>query len=862
MELGVRMVAKQQWLWLVGLTGVAVMLVAPVAGAEEKARNGEGRSASSSYSPATSHFRSDQEYPATTIDEWLNQIAQTAAVTITGIQLEPTDIGVEIILETAAGQPSEPSSSVVGNALIVEIPNAVLALEGDEFQQANPAEGIALVAVTALANNRVRVAVTGLEAAPTAEVRITAQGLVLSVASGTETADDAEDAIQVVVTGEQERGYQVERATTATRTDTPILNIPQSIQVVPRQVIEDQAATQVTEVLRNVSGIAVNASPLTIFSDDIRIRGITAGRDYYRNGIRNFFGGFNLGQETANIERVEVLKGPASILYGQAEPGGVVNLITRSPLNEPYYAVDMTVGNYNFYRPTLDLSGPLNAAGTILYRFNAAYQYSESFVDTFDAERFFIAPTLQIQLSENTTLTIDGEYLDDSRPNYTGLPALGTVLENPLGDVPISRFLGDEDRRDRVVGNVGYRLEHNFNEAWSIRNSFRYEFLGVNEDAIFVNALLDDNRTVSRGAFRTRGDAQNYALQTDVLGEVSTGNVEHQLLFGLELRRTDQDFRGGGSPPVPDIDLFDPEYGNFDLEFVNERGAKSTQSVIAGYVQDLISIGEAFTILLGARYDWVEQTTNNRDANQEFYQRDTALTPRVGIVYQPIEPLSLYASYSRSFAPSFGADFRNADGSPFEPTEGEQVEIGVKAELFDNRLIATLAAYDLTRQNIVTPDPQRPGFSLQIGEERSRGIEFDLIGEPLPGLSLIASYAYTDAEITKDNSGNEGNRPNNVPEHSGSLWATYTIQAGTLQGLGFGLGAFIVGEREGDLGNTFQLPGYIRTDAALFYRRENWDIALNIKNLFDVEYYESASFRDGVYPGAPFTILGTVSVRF
>lgn len=861
------MVTKQRQLWLVGLTGAALMLLAPVAWAEAVVREGSEET-STSFMPSLAprslpNHLSDLEQPATTVDAWLDQIAQAATTQITGTQFRVTDAGVEVLLETAAGQLTEPSTAVVGNALIVEIPNAVLALpEGDQVQQANPTEGIVLVSVTGLADNRVRIAITGLDAPPTAQIRTTAQGLVLSVAPGTATADEPEEAIQVVVTGEQEAGYQVERATTATRTDTPILDIPQAIQVVPRQVIEDQAATQVTDVLRNVSGISINSSSLTIFSDDIRIRGIGVGRDYYRNGVRNFFGGFNLGQETANIERIEVLKGPASILYGQAEPGGVINLITRSPLDEPYYAADMTVGNYNFYRPTLDLSGPLNQAGTILYRLNAAYQYSESFVDTFDAERFFIAPTLQFQLSENTTLTIDGEYLDDSRPNYTGLPAVGTVIENPLGDVPISRFLGEEDRRDRVVGNIGYRLEHDFSQDWSIRNSFRYEFLGVDEDAVFVNALLDDNRTISRGAFRTRGNAQNYALQTDLLGKVSTGTVDHQLLFGLELRRTNQDFRGGGSPPVPDIDLFDPEYGNFNLEFADEQGTESIQSVIAGYVQDLISIGEAFTILLGARYDWVEQTADNRDTNQEFYQRDTALTPRVGIVYQPIEPLSLYASYSRSFAPSFGADFRNADGSSFEPTEGEQFEIGAKAELFDDRLIATLAAYDLTRQNIVTSDPERPGFSLQIGEERSRGIELDVIGEPLPGLNLIASYAYTDAEITKDNGGNEGNQPNNVPEHSGSLWATYTIQTGDLQGLGFGLGAFIVGEREGDLGNTFQLPEYIRTDAALFYRRENWDIALNIKNLFDVEYYENASFRDGVYPGAPFSILGTVSVKF
>jgi iron complex outermembrane recepter protein len=831
---------------------------------------------------------------------------------VTAVQLEPTETGVRVLLETAEEQALQVFTTSYGTTLVADIINAQLRLpDGASFRQDNPAPGIASVTVRSLDANSIRVAMTGVADVPAVEVAQTPQGLTLSLAAEGATAatpapestddqlpspgvtdpmaedtipeadipqaqieENAEtesgtppesDTIRIIVTEEQEaedEGYRVDRATTGTRTETPILEIPQSIQVVPEQVLEDQAVTQVTEALRNVSGVSVSDSSLTIFSDSIRIRGFGNGRDFFRNGIRSYFTGFNLGAEIANLERIEILKGPASVLYGQGEPGGAINFVTQLPLSDPYYAAELSIGNYSFIRPSIDLSGPINADETILYRFNAAYQSSGSFVDRFDSDRFFLAPVLSFELGDNTNLIVEGEYLDDSRPNYTGLPAVGTVLDNPLGDVSRSRYLGDDDRRERIVGSVGYRFQHDFSEDLSLRNAFRYEFFGVDEDAIFTNELLPDNRTVTRGGFRTRGNAQAYTLQTDVVGNLTTGPLDHELVVGLELTRLEQEFALSFADSVPNIDLFNPDYGIPDFDFSLFSLTSDRKNLLGAYIQDLISIGDNVNILLGGRYDLVNQFLDNDTSGESFQQQDTEFSPRVGIVYRPIDPVSLYASYSQSFSPSFDASSRNADSSPFDPTQGEQFEIGVKAELLDNRLLATLAAYNLTRTNVVTADPDRPGFSIQIGEERSRGIELDLIGEPLPGLNIIASYAYTDAEITEDNSGNEGNRPNNVPLHSGSLWATYEIQSGDLQGLGFGAGIFVVGDREGDLANSFELPSYVRTDTAIFYRRDNWKAGLNFKNLFDINYYESASSGTSVYPGIPFTVIGTVGVEF
>lgn len=858
---------KQFRYWVVGVSLLSVLLATPAKaqmdseGAEEL--TSEDPSTPSPLTPATPPLLSDLERPNTTVDEWIAQIEQTA-IQITGVQVNPTEAGLALILET--DQPLEPpSTSVVGNALIADIANAVLALpEGEEFQQANPAAGIALVSVTSLPNNRVRVAITGVDTPPTVDLSTEPAGLVLAVTPGTETAETGNDAIQVVVTGEQEEGYVVDNATTATRTDTPLRDVPQSITVIPQQVIEDQQVTQISDALRNVSGLSSQESSLSPSGDAAIIRGFQSFDYFFTNGIRNLGAGGAFQQELANVERIEVLRGPASVLYGQGEAGGLINLVTELPTNEPFYEVEGTIGNYDFYRPSIDISGPLTDDGTIGYRLNAQYQNAGTFVDFVDIERIFVAPVLSFELGRDTSLILEGSYLRDSRNIYPGLPAVGTVLENPLGEVPRSRYLGEPDFSDVVYEsfNIGYRLDHQFNENLRVRNAFRVEIADVLErDLLGLGPLQPDNRTVNRNASTTTGGTTTYSLVTDVVGTVNTGSVEHELLFGVDLRRQDESFElffGGDT-----IDLFDPDYGNRD--FGLERGYDATQrrSYVGVYAQDLISIFDNLKLLLGARYDLANQEYIGRlEGESTLFQQDTQLSPRVGIVYQPIPPVSLYASWSRSFFPLGDFGDRNADGTPFEPTTGEQFEVGVKTEFLDGRLAATLAAYDITRQNVLTDDPDRPEFRIQIGEQRSRGIEFDVAGEILPGWNLIASYAYIDAEITEDNSGNEGNRPKNVPEHSGSLWTTYEIQSGDLQGLGVGAGIFVVGDRPGDLENTFDLPSYVRTDAAIFYRRDNWQVQLNFKNLFDVDYFENAISRNSVSPGAPFTILGTVSVRF
>ncbi len=797
----------------------------------------------------------DLDQAATTVGEWMEQIAQAAIVSITRVQLNPTDAGVEIVLETAAGQLAEPSTSTVGNALIADIPNATIA---EEFSQATPIEGIALVSVTNRGENGVRVAITGTEAPPVAEVRSIAQNLVVSVTLGEPGQVAGEDAIQVVVTGEQDEGYNPSTATTGTRTDTPLRDIPFSIQVISQQVLEDQQVQRVSDALRNTPGVQPEESPRSIF-ENYRIRGFGDFSNFNNilvNGIRD--GGEGYGVGVANIERIEVLRGPAGALFSQGGPGGTINIVTKQPLDTPLYSLEASYGNFDTYIGSLDFTGPLDQQGNVLYRLNAYGFSSDTFVDSFDILRYSVAPVIAVRLGENTTLAFEGDYTVFEQPNDRGLPARGTVLPNRNGELPLSRYLG-EPAIDNVTirtTRIGYRLEHEFSDNWQIRNNFRFFSAQQPQDSLSYSLLQDDDRTLERSVLSSPDQQVTaYSFNADVVGNFNTGRIAHTVLLGFDFLSQDVSPGEFIERSLSPIDIFDPDYGRENVGPVTNRFfvSPTITNLYGLYLQDQITLLDNLKLLLGGRFDWVDQRLENEDGNTTSSQSDSAFSPRIGVVYQPIEPLSLYASYSRSFLQTVG---RGLDNQLFDPQRGTQYEVGVKADIRDN-LAATLAFFDITRTNVLTENPDDPNFSIQTGEQNSRGIEFDINGEILPGWNIIAGYAYTDARITEDNTFEEGNRINNAPEHAASLWSTYQIQSGSLAGLGFGLGLFYVGDREGDLSNTFSLPSYLRTDASVFYERDAFRAAINIRNLFDIRYFETAGGELNVYPGEPFNSTNT-----
>ncbi|MBW4553082.1 MAG: TonB-dependent siderophore receptor [Aphanocapsa sp. GSE-SYN-MK-11-07L] len=791
----------------------------------------------------------DLSQPAVTVKDWLAQI-ETDTVQVIGVQLNPSATGLQIVLETQNSEFLTVDATqfrAEGNRLIADISNAVLSLpDAQSFKGETPTPEIATVQVTQLDASRIQIIVTGKDALPKSEVTLKAGELIYTLNPADEEADE-----EIIVTGQGQEGYFVPDSSTATRTDTPIRDIPASIQVIPRQVLEDQNVERLQDALQNVSGVTKRGNYGGGAAGGFVIRGFTQEGNF-RNGLRD--NNFYAFPEIANIERVEVLKGPASILFGQVEPGGIVNIVTKQPLSDPYYALEFTAGNYNFYRPSFDFSGPLNAEKTVLYRLNFAYQNSGSFRDFFSTERFFVAPALTWKIGQNTTLDIDFEYLRDKTPFDRGL----VVLDDNSLVLPINRYLNypSLDDYSQTVYKVSYRLEHQFSDSWRIRNSFLLSSFDGGGLSVNTAGELIDNQFTPREYYDDQFIIQNYGVQTDLIGKFKTGFVEHQLLLGFDFNRSTS-FYQYRFAELPPNDIFNPVYDIPRPSVLSDTIVFSDRTDTWGiYLQDQVTLLKNLKLLIGGRFDFSTQKSLADPASE---QSNDAFSPRVGIVYQPIEAISLYASYSTSFRPVIGL---SANNSPFDPERGRQFEVGIKGEFLNNKLSATLAAFEITKNNVLTTDPDDSRFSIQVGEQRSRGIELDMIGEVLPGWNIIATYAYIDARVTEDNDIPSGNRLDNSAQHTASLWTTYEVQEGNLKGFGGGLGFFFAGNRPGDSLNTFELPSYFRTDATVFYKRDRWRLALNIKNLFNIEYYETAQNRNIVYPGAPFTVQGTISWQF
>ncbi|MGD1936561.1 MAG: TonB-dependent siderophore receptor [Cyanophyceae cyanobacterium] len=807
------------------------------------------------------------------------QLAQSQPVTVTGLVVEPTDSGVQVVLETSGGTLAEPDSSrIVGNALIFEIPNAVLAeSELEEFQ---PVEGIALVEASALPGSRIQLSITGTDAPPTANVSSGAAGLTLAVTPGAPGSGADDDAIEIGVTG-QEEGYFAPESTVGTRTNTPLRDVPQSIQVIPQEILEDQGVIRLNDAIRNASGVVLGENEPR--GQRFNIRGFDSA-SVLRDGVRLSNGGNgNIGfQELANVERIEVLKGPASILFGALEPGGIINLVTEKPLREARYELGFRGGNRGLLEPSIDITGPLTSDGNVRYRLNALYR-TENYYRDFDTdvERFFIAPVVAIDIGDDTRFTLELEYRDEERPNDFGLPVIG----DRIADIPLDRAIND--RRDKSTSEsfrVGYRFEHDFNENWQLRNSVFFRRYDTSVNINISNNLVGfgliptafDESTGDLFIYPARltQPASNLEVQTNVVGEFTTGSLEHTLLAGIDFLT----FRDVGTetrglfPPDPDaiglLNIFDPDYDALpSLDFDDLPVVLSSEGFtdsLGIYIQDQVRISDKLIVLVGLRFDSVFQKTESFNliaGSNENERQDTAWSPRAGVVYQPSEDISLYASYSQSFTPNFGTTF---EGGSLDPERGEQFEIGARAEFLNDKLSVNLALFNLEKENVAIPDPNNASFSITSEAQRSRGVELDIIGEILPGWNIVANYAYLDTEITDNDDPNTGNDLFGAPEHVANLWTTYEVQAGALEGLTLGAGFNYVSDRFGDLANSFEVDSYFITSAVIAYESDNWRAAVNFRNLFDVEYIESvANGRGGEnFPGEGFTVIGSFSIRF
>lgn len=717
------------------------------------------------------------------------------------------------------------------------------------------------------APNQPRTAMSTTEAAVLPTVTVTGK---------TEDADDPRNA-----------SYTVTHANTATKTDALVLETPVSIQVVPKSVLNDQKSVTIKDALENVSSVRPQPS-IGIFNGFI-VRGFP-DFNQYRNGLRVTYTDF----DTANLERLEVLKGPSAILFGRVEPGGLINLVTKKPQATPYYSLEQQFGSFDFYRTLYDATGPIMGNGDLQYRLTGDYQNSGSFREYHQTEQFQIHAALNWRVSDATDIAVDVEGFNKDFQSDQGLPAIG-VRPAPI---PIRRSLQDpNDPTDHLSNiNMGFNLTHKFTEDWVLRNRFlaqlgRWDLFDSVVAYFDASALRPDNRTLDRTLFYQAADRQTYATNLDLTGNFELAGTRHKTLIGFDYLRQNETYTAFGdfanADPSLAIDIFNPTArinpARFDLNTIRKGVGtfvgsyqKAAEEWYGVYFQDQITLWDKLHILGGGRYDWASTGRGrsaisylDAEANRQP-QHDQAFSPRVGILYQPWSWFSVYGNWAQSF----GAN-NSSPGQTFKPQTGEQFEAGIKTAFFEERLTTTLAYYHITKDNLPTPNlaTSDPFDSILVGQARSQGIELGLSGQINEYFSLIGNYAYTDAKYTKDNSGLQDKILAGVPDHSGSLWLKYDHQGiDAREGLSLGIGVFAAGQRQGDAANSFQLPGYVRLDASAAYR---WKLAgsvlttqLNIRNLLDKAYYEStdpfsnAPPRLGIFPGAPLTVMGSLRLEY
>jgi len=658
------------------------------------------------------------------------------------------------------------------------------------------------------------------------------------------------------------QGYRATRSASATRTDTAIHETPQSISVVPAQVVEDVGATRLEDALDYAGGVErgnnFGGQGLTEFL----VRGFST-QEFYRNGFAVNRGYPNM-PDASTLERIEVLRGPASMLYGRGDPGGTFNIVSKQPQAERRTVLGSQVNTDGLRRGTLDTTGALDESAAFTYRLNLVAEGSDSFRDHVESERYNIAPVLRWQLSDDTALILEGDYLHNRHPMDRGL----TRYPNQAGDLSRDRFLGEGSAGKLTNQNATtqLRLEHQLDSQWMLRGGIQYLDGSLDGGAVENNGLASDGRTVGRNYSERWLNWNDLAVQANLEGHFDAAGLAHTLLLGVEFDDFNYDSqidRSGGATSDFPIDLYDPVYGQ-PLPALTRTTTYDDENLksYAFFLQDQIALTERLTAQVGARLERFEQRYENKlTPAGSWDQAHNAVSPRFGLIYDLTEELAVYANTSRSFKPNRGAD---RSSQAFDPEKGIAHEVGIKYELPEHDLSVTAALFHITKENVLTSDPVDSNYQIAAGEARSRGFDISVAGNITPQWRVIGGYAYVDAEVTESSSASmpAGTRLANVPRHSFNLLDTYEFAEGPLAGLGVGMGIKYVGDRKGGATSTaFDMDAYTTVDLLAYYPlTERVRLNLNLNNLFDEEYEERAWGNIWAYPGAPRTLQAGIAI--
>ncbi|ETX13413.1 ligand-gated channel [Roseivivax halodurans JCM 10272] len=651
----------------------------------------------------------------------------------------------------------------------------------------------------------------------------------------------------------QAEGYVADYSQAATKSDTPVAETPQSISVVTAQQIDDQNAQTLGQALRYTAGVLGEPFGVDPRFDSPTIRGFEARGSQYVNGLRQLRYLGAPAYETYALQQVEVLRGPNSSLYGAGSPAGIINQVQKRAQSFDFGEVGVGFDDNGSNQVFFDFNR--TATEDLSFRLTGIGKDFNSQIDELGNERGYVGLAARWRPTDRTTIDFISSYTDDSPISPPGIPA--ALVDQGDDDDLRELYTGEEnwDESDRQIFNLGYELNHELPNGWALSQGFRYEEFDWEYYGHYVNGTANGGTEITRGANRQVEHNSGINLDTRLTGEIATGAATHDLLFGIDIRRYEADtiteFYYGEN-----LDWQDPDYGNIptgDAWYVSTPDITQTQ--IGAYAQDEITAGRlrgSFAL----RYDWSKQegtTFTNFAGEGDIDQTDDALTGRAGLGYEVAPGTLVYANYSTSFDPVIGVD---GAGDQLKPLEARQFEVGAKYQPDSFNGLFTAAIYDLRQENL-TVNLGAPLGQRQIGEVQSYGLELEAVAELRQGLNFRASYAYNETEQIEPDGANDGNELPNAPNHLAGIWLDQSFDSG----FRIGGGARYIGDRKGDLANTYDIDDVTVVDLAAGYSRDNMEISMNVDNMFDNVYVSSCgSF--GCYYGEGRTFSAKVSYKW
>lgn len=669
---------------------------------------------------------------------------------------------------------------------------------------------------------------------------------------------------EMEVTTTQEQGYVVKENKTAVKTNTALIDLPQSITVVTPELMKDQNIKTIAEAVRYVPGVSMAQGEGN--RDTPIFRGNASTADLYVDGIRD---DVQYYRDTYNIDSIDVLKGPNAMVFGRGGAGGLINRNTKKADWESRRELGFQGGSWDKFRLTGDANQAINENFAV--RLNAMWETSKSYREGFDSERWGVNPTVSWRSNDKKTKVIAGyEHYQDNRTADRGI---SSYKGRPV-DTKLSTFFGDPNRSpaDTTVDAFNVVLEHQFDNGLNIRNNTRYATYDKFYQNIFPGAVNNAGTQVSISAYNNATQRENFFNQTDLTYAFKTGWFEHNLLAGMEFGKQKTDnvrYTGyftdiGRNTTSVNVPLSNPRYvGNISFRAgASDADQHGVADIAAGYIQDQMQLTKQLQLIFGVRYDSFIVNFRNNRTGEVIHSNDDLFSPRGGLVYKPIDNLSLYANYSMTYVPRAGEQLASLtlSNNALEPERFDNYEVGAKWEITPD-LMTTLAFYQLDRLNALATDPNNPAVSFLVDGQRTRGIEWGISGNITENWQMFGGYAFQDGKITKtlSSSALAGATMAQVPEHTLSLWNRYDIN----QQWGVGLGSIYRSKMYAATDNLVTLAGFLRFDAAVYFKpTKNIEMQVNVENLFDKQYFANAHSNTNIMPGSPIAANASINVKF